>query len=273
MRVVLISRGTMSGGRALAQCLAERLGLRSVAREDLIAVVDHHGEYAKKVVDSLGRATHAYEQFSQWRRPYLILMRHSLLQLVRQGNVVYHGYSAHLLLPGLACCLRVRINAPMNMRLRNAMERLQVPEAEARDALLKEDEERVRWARFMYGRDIRDPSLYDVTFSLERLKLPTICSMVASAWQEGSEFGMTTEAAAQFENLALATAVEAALVSDQRTSELEVGAKARDGNLLLEGPYLDESQQTVVLEIAKAVPGVTEVQYQPGCFPGFDYVT
>lgn len=272
MPVILISRGTMSGGRALAGCLAERLGLRCVSREDLVALVDSHGAHAQKVLASLSRATRVYEQFSQLRRPYLILMRLALLQFIREGNVVYHGQSGHLLVPGLACCLRVRVNAPMALRVKNAMERLDLPEAEAHEAVLKEDEERVRWARFMYGRDIRDPNLYDVTFSLDRLSLGAICTMIAGTVGE-REFEPSAETAVAVEDLYLATSVEAALATDPATLSLEVGAQAHNGYVRLEGPYQDDDGLARIMAIVRSVPGVNDAEFQPGCPTSFEFTT
>jgi Cytidylate kinase-like family len=269
MPVVLISRGTMSGGEALSQCLAERLSLHYVCREDLIEVIDAQGEHAKKVRASLDRATRAYDQFGQLRRPYLVLMRRALLGFIREGDVVYAGYASHLLVPNLPCCLRVRINAPMPARVRNAVRRLSLPESEAREAVLREDEQRVRWGRFMYGRDIRDPDLYDVCFSLDRISLDAICSMIAAGLRE-KEFQRGPEAANALEELFLSASVEAALVSDPRTLGWEIGARARERNVLLEGPFLEERQLSDVLEVARAVEGVRAVEYQPGCASSFD---
>lgn len=272
MPVVLISRGTMSGGRALASCLAERLGLKSVSREDLVGLIDAHGTHAKKILASLNRASRAYEQFSQLRRPYLILMRCALLEFVREDNVVYHGHAGHLLIPSLACCLRVRINAPMSLRVSNAVRRLGLPAAEAQEAVLSEDEERLRWGRFMYGHDIRDSHLYDVTFSLDRLTVPAICVMISGALGE-KEFQPTPEAHAAIEDLYLATLVEAALATHPDTLGLEIGARAKDGSVFLEGPYQEAAGVDRIIEVAGAVPGVHAVEYEPGCPSSFEFAS
>ncbi len=264
MPVILISRGTMTGGKALAHCLADRLGLKCVSREDLVEVVDAHGEHAIKVMESLNRAARAYDQFSQNRRTYLILMRLALLEFIRQDNVVYHGYSGHLLVPSIPCCLKVRINGPMSLRVKNAMERLKLPEEEAREAVLKEGEDRVRWARFMYGRDIRDPNLYDVCFSLQRLSIEAICSMITSSL-DVPELKPSPEARKIIDDTYLATDVEATLATHPDTKDLEVGARANDGSVLIEGPYLEEENLGRVKQIALGVPGVRALEYQPGC--------
>ncbi len=264
MPVVLVSRGTMSGGQNLARCLSRRLSLRCICREDLLSAVDTHGGHARKVVESLERATRAYEQFSQHRRSFLILMRHALLGFIRDDDVVYHGYAGHLLVPTAPCCMRVRISAPLPLRARNAMQRLGLAETEAREAVKREDEDRVRWSRFMYGRDVRDPHLYDAWFSLERMSIETVCALVSAGLQE-KEFQRTPEARKVLDDLYLSTSVEAALVSDSRTLAWEIGARVRDGNVLLEGPYLEDAQLADALEVARSVEGVGAVEYQPGC--------
>ena len=59
MPVVLISRGTMSGGQMIGQCLSDHLGFRYVTREVLTAAVNAHGDLASRVVASLERASRA----------------------------------------------------------------------------------------------------------------------------------------------------------------------------------------------------------------------
>ena len=262
------ARGEMSGGQTLARCVAGRLSLRHICREDLIAVVDSHGEHAKKVRASLDRATRAYEQFSQLRRPYIVFMRRALLGLIRSGDVVYGGYASHLLVPSAPACLRVRINAGPALRIRNAVERLGVSEEEARERVFAEDEERVRWGRFMYGRDIRDPNLYDVCFAIDRISCETICEMIAAAVAQ-KEFERTPQMQAALDGLYLAATVEAALVGDPRTLSWEISARSEEGRIRLEGPFLEDRQLADVLDVARGVGQDRDVEYQPGYASSF----
>lgn len=270
MQVVLISRGSMSSGQALANSLAERLSFRCVCREDLVKSVDSLGEYAKKVLKTIHTATRAYEQFSQSRRPYLILMRQALLRFIYEGDLIYHGHAGHLLIPDLVWCLRVRIDASMQIRTKNAIERLQLPEAEAYEAVLREDEAMGRWARFMYGKDIRDPKLYDTLFSLDRLSLEGSSAMIEAALKE-KEFQPSNKDLQTLEDLCIAARAEAALVMDARLVNHEIRASSRKGQVSLEGPYLEESDLSHAIEIVRNVKGVREVDYQTGCAMSFDY--
>jgi len=117
MPVIFISRGTMSGVHRLVECLQNRTGVRCISVEDLVKIVNRHGEIANRIVDNLATATSAYAQFSDLRWPYVVLMRQAMLEEIRHDNLVYHGYSSHLILPNLRHFVRVRIEAPLTMRV------------------------------------------------------------------------------------------------------------------------------------------------------------
>lgn len=270
MPVILISRGTMSGVNLLVQRLAERTGYRCVAREDLVSRVNGaHGALAQHLVGELGNPAQAYEQLCDRRRPYVILMREALLALARSDNLIYHGYSGHLLLPPIKHFIRVRISAPRHLRIEMTMRRLQCCEDDAKKHITRDDEQRVRWARFVYGRDLRDPSLYDLCVNLESMSIATVGNLVHTV-QDDPDCQATPASQEQVVRLLLATRVEAALATDQRTADIELGAEADDaGDVTITGQYLNETRQSAVLEIAGTVPGVQQVKYRYGVAPTF----
>jgi hypothetical protein len=260
----------MSGGTLIGQCLVRNLGCPYASREELMALVNTHGEIANRVMASIGKAARDYRAFSELRRPYKILMRLALLEYARRGNLAYFGYSGHLLLPPVNHFIRVRLNAPLRLRMKTTMERLNLSEKEAMEYIERVDEERTRWARFMYGADIRDPRLYDVCVNLRRLSIHGACELLAAVTRQ-PEFQATPESLAQVEDLYLATRVEAALVTREATCDFEVAATATGGRIVLEGPYLEASDLDRVLGAARSVEGVEAVEYKPGYAPSVDY--
>ena len=269
MALLLISRGSFSGGQLISQCLSRTAGTRCLTREDLTAVVNTHGDLANQVLTSMARAAQDYSRLSALRRPYKILMQRALLEYVRHGDVAYFGYSGHLLLPGIAHAARVRILAPIQLRIEMLMKQGGVSEEQARERIHQVDEERSRWTRFMYGKSLKDPELFDLCINLERVSFPTACGMLLSLAQQ-SEFKPTPESMAAVESRYLCACVLAALIDNPRTFELEVGATAEGGCVTLEGPYLEDADRAAVLETVRAVSGVTDVQYKEGYAPTFD---
>lgn len=269
MRGVLISRPTFSDGEEVARCLAGRLGVPCISRADLVREVDRKGAYAQRVVASLSRASHAYQQFSRDRRVFIVLMRRALLEMVRDHDLVYHGHACHFLVPDLPCSITVRVNAPEALRVQRAAERHQLSTEEARDIVRREDRERVRWARFMYGKDLRDPTLYDICICLGCLPRAPVCSMLATLVTD-PELEPTSEQRERLEDIYLATSVEETLVLHPVTQELEVAALARGGAVRLVGPYLNPKAQSDVVAIAGSVPGVRSVSYEVGYAEAFE---
>jgi hypothetical protein len=269
MPILFISRGTMSGVYQLVDCLQGHTGLRCVSHENLTKIVNKYGELATRVVEQLADAISGYDQFSRLRWPYLVLMRHALLQEVLEDNMIYQGYSGHFLLPTFQNFIRVRIDAPFDLRIEMTMERLKCDEKAARDYITKADDERVRWGRFMFGRDLRDPKYYDLHLNLGHMSLKAMCGIFERVMAE-EEFKTRPETRVQVERLFLATSVEAALVTDPRTQTLEIAAQVEDGGLSLLGPYLKGAEAKMVMEIAAAVPGVGKVRYTPGYAPTLD---
>ncbi len=268
MSVVLISRGTMTGVARLVERLKSRTGVRCVSREDLARRVDRHGKLARDVVERLSKATQEYEEFCDLRRAYVILMREALLEFAVHDDLVYHGYSGHLLLPPIDHFIRVRITAPLEMRVKMTRERRGCSAEEAGEFVRQDDEDRVRWARFMYGQDIRDPQLYDACINLGRLTLDTACNLI-SELLEDADCQPTPASARAVDELLLASRVESALAADPRTSTVEASAKAGAGRVVLTGPYLVDAQLDTVVEIARGVAGVREVEYEYGYTPSF----
>ena len=269
MSVIFVSRGTMSGVHLLVDCLKERTGIRCISREVLQEEVNRHGELAKRILERLDKATSAYDQFSELRWPYLVLMRNALLDEIRRDNVVYHGYSGQFLLPPIRHFVRVRIEAPLELRVTMTMKRLGCDEKSAREHISEADDYRVKWARFMYGRDIRNTLLYDLTLNLGHMTLKAARGILACVMSE-EDFQASSKSQDEAERLYLATNVEVALITDPRTQSLEINAAVQDDGVNLIGPYLEERELSAVKEVAGGVAGVNNVRYSPGYATGIE---
>jgi cytidylate kinase len=264
MAVLFISRGTVSGVRILVDCLCEHTRFKCLSREDLMKEVSRYGDWATQAVEQLSTATSAYEQFSRTRRPYIVLMRQALLEKIRGNDlVVYHGFSGHLLVPRLKHFVRVRINAPLDLRLAMTMERLKCNEDSAREYIRNSDDHQVRWARFVYGLDIRNPALYDLNINFGHLTINAICGLLEHILLE-NDLRVSDELKVRVEQLFTASNVEAALVIDPRTREHEIEAKMEDDCVHLIGPYLENTELAIVTEVAQKVDGVERVEYKAG---------
>jgi len=104
--------------------------------------------------------------------------------------------------------------------------------------------------------------------NVERMSMEGACDMLRRVMHE-VDFQPTPESIAQVENDYIATQALASLVLDPKTLQLELSAGMSDGRLHLVGPYLSEADMKTVLSIVRSVPGVGDVQYEPGYAPAF----
>jgi cytidylate kinase len=267
MPIITISRGSMSGGQALAECVASALGVECVGRELLVAAAEKIGVSGDQLSQTLEKSPGVWERFSSERNLYVAAVRSALADRVVGGDVVYHGHAGHLLLRGVPAVLRVRLIAPLPMRLRAVMERQHVKPDAAHAYIQKVDEERLRWARFLYGVDLRDPGLYDLVLSLESMSIRSACNVVAATGQQ-SEFAVGDDTRARLREFALASRVKLALATQPASRSLALTVRAEGGVVTVSGDVPQATRlastsdrlEKELREIVSAVEGVTGVE-------------
>lgn len=276
MAIITISRGTMSGGVRLAECLAKRLGYPSLSREILVKAAEKLGVSEEALWARMEGRASFWKRLTEERKTYLIAVQSALADACVDGNLVYHGHAGHLLLNDLPNVLRVRVVAPLAMRIREAMNRDGHNYQAARDYIRWKDEQRVRWTKFVYHLDWRDPANYDFVINLKHTNLNTACAMIAAVVQMPA-YATTEAVKKQLHDFALECRVRVALAVNalSRAVSFEVTADSDEVEILGEmaacgvlvrsmGPTEDE-----VRLIAKTVDGVREARVDLRRYPEF----
>jgi len=180
MAIITISRGTMSGGRAVAECLATRLGYPCLAREVLQDAAKALGASEETVQQKLQMPPGPWDLLTRERTAYIVAVQAALAAQCVGGNLVYHGLAGQLLLRDLPGVLRVRLIAPVPVRVQALLaQHAHTNHAAAERFIRRIDHQRRRWVRLMYGVDLTDTTLYELTVNLESITLDTACVMIA----------------------------------------------------------------------------------------------
>ncbi len=250
MPIVTISRGSMSGGRALAQCVSGALAIPCVGREILIETAAGLGVPEKALAEKMEKGPGFWDRFTPERQTYLAAVQAALAEHALTGNLVYHGLAGHLLLRGVPAVLRVRLIAPLEMRIRAVMEQEGLEREESERYIRRVDDERLRWTKSMYDVHLFDPQLYDLVVNLEALSMASACALVVEAARR-PEFSVTGEVKAKLEDFALASRVKLALATQPATRSLELSVRASGGVVTVSG------------EVPEAVmPGRTSTRWE-----------
>jgi len=258
MPIITISRGTGSGGLMLATRIAEVLGYEAVSREDIVAEATRFGVSEGELQEALLKPPGLWSRFSHQRNRYLAFMQAALCKRVQAGEMVYHGNAGHLLLPGVAHVICIRLIAPVTFRIELLKARSGMSDDTARAHIEKVDREREHWTRFLYGVDWLDPTLYDLCINLRTMELDDAVDLVIRTARAAS-FQPTAESRKAMGDLVLASRVRAALATDHRTAGAEVEVHAKDATVVLRGRLRPAALVDAVLDVVGQVEGVEKV--------------
>jgi cytidylate kinase len=266
MAIITVSRGSFSGGKILAECLAGNLGYRCIDRDVIVEKAAAYGVNQAELRDALQKAPSFWDRFKHKKYVYLTLIQAALTEEVREGKAVYHGNAGHLLLRGVNHVLRTRIVAPLDFRINMVQDRLKIARNEALAYINRMDGDRQKWTHYLYGVDWGDPSLYDVVLNLESLDIKEACEIIATVARQRC-FEETPESQAAMDDLSLASRIRANLVMDPATADLEVEVSARSGAVAVTGHLGNQDARREVERVAWKVPGVTDLNLE-GLVPG-----
>jgi cytidylate kinase len=266
MPIVTVSRGTMSGGTALAECAAKALGSPCLAREVLVSAATALGVSEEFLKERIERAPGLWERLGAERKTYVLAVQSALAEHVAKGDAVYHGLAGHLLLRDIPQVIRLRLIAPLETRVRALMEQRGMTRDGAERFIAQVDQQRMRWTRLMYNADIEDPRLYDLVINLDKTTLESACAVVVTMARR-PEFTIDDAARAGLTDFALACKVRLALAIQPASRGLELDVTARSGVVTLAGKVpkpdmLTHASDRWIGELRKVVeevPGVKKV--------------
>jgi cytidylate kinase len=269
MAIITVSRGSMSGGEALARAVSEALGYPMLGRDVLVAAASSLGVSEETLSRKFEKSPGLWGRLTSDRRLYVVAVQAALAEKAASGNLVYHGHAGHMLLRGVPCVLRVRLIAPLEMRVQAVVERQGLSREAAIEYIRNIDEDRIRWTKFIYGVDWSDPSIYDLVVNLERMSLGTACAVVTSAVGR-AEYAATDEVKRQLADFVLASRVKLALATHPQTRNVELNVRSEGGVIEVAGDMPNAEFLTrpttrgedELRDTARSVDGVKDVHLQ-----------
>lgn len=107
--------------------------------------------------------------------------RKTIHQLCRLGNVIIVGRGSNIITQDLSNMVHVRLIGSFERRVIRMKEALKLNEKEAQAWVKKTDHARQRYVMAHFGKDIDDPSLYDLVINTDHFKDDMIVAIVGEA--------------------------------------------------------------------------------------------
>ena len=189
--VITVSREPGAGGSDIARRLAKALGLDLIGGQIIQHVADS-AKMSRRVIESLDerevtfRETLLSSLFGE-NRPWPGEYLHHLTRVIGTigifGNVIIVGRGANFVLPKEKI-FRVRVIAPMDMRIKYFMEDRGYTKAEAEQFVVKKESNRKAFVRKYFNTDMADPAHYDLIINTEKISIASATESIIVAFSQ-----------------------------------------------------------------------------------------
>ena len=254
MPIITIYQGASGEGQELAEMVAEALGYRCVGREVLVEASRRYRIAEAKLNEIVEKGPRWWERLLQDLRPYRVALQAALCELAHDGKMVYHGHLGHELLSGIGHLLKVLLTAPVEFRIEQVRARQSITDVAARQYIEEVDKARSRRLLAMFGADWRDPNRYDLILNMGKMSREGAKRVIIEA-AKLEEYQPTAASNRAFNDLALATRVEATLFASPDLHGLALEIQAKDGHVHVKG-RVGQGLEDEVERLVKNVPGV-----------------
>ena len=258
MPILAMSREMGSLGTYIGQEVARRLGYAFVRHEIIAEAAQVYEAAEENLIATVEARPGVWDSLSEMARRHFAFIAAEVFDFALKDNVVIVGRWSTLLLRGVHHALRVRVCAPMELRVRRTEERLGIGPDEARVHVERSDRGVRARIRQFFDVEWSEPLNYDLNLSTERFTVEggadLLCYVLARP-----EWQATEASRAALQDAALAARVRAALKADPETTRLNVKIICRGGRLELAGTVESPENRDAAARVAATVPGVLAV--------------
>jgi cytidylate kinase len=262
MPVIAMTQEMGSLAKDVALQVAETGGL-AVMRHEVLQHVAGKMEVPTSLVKRLreGKAR-LVERLSTDKQLLAVYTAQEVYAMAARGNIVVRGWGATLLLRPVRHVVRVRVTRPFDQRVAWVMEHLDTDDrGMAEIEVRRSDTAHADRMNAQFGVTWGDPLLFDLVLNTDRLSVESCAAQILQLATR-PEFQETPESVASLDNLALESAVRAALKDDPVTQAIDVSIEASGGQLALRGIVLTAEESSDAERVAGAVTGVGKVDNQ-----------
>lgn len=271
MPIITISRGVCSGGTQLAELLHAKLGWPTLGQDETsTAAAKAYRMTEEELLRGLYLPANLYERFTQRKTRYLLATSATITDLFGDGNGIYHGLAGQFLLHDLCTAFKVRIVAPMALRIQTAMFRQSLTRDQANRYIRTADDHRLHWGRQIFDADVNDPDLYDLVVKLDQVSLETAANLITEIMQS-EDRQPTPQCIRDYQDFALCKRIEAELFFNSAFTPDMARVSVKNGEVHLVGDRSFETNRNKLIEFVGKIRGVTTIRTDDGAVNTFEF--
>uniref|UniRef100_A0A7V4G6U1 Cytidylate kinase-like family protein n=1 Tax=Desulfobacca acetoxidans TaxID=60893 RepID=A0A7V4G6U1_9BACT len=261
MAILTISREYGAGGRDIGRLVAERLHYEYVDKEKLFRDLDAAGGRWGRVAREVDEVCPTLWERHDWQyRGYVARLEALILEYAARDRVVLIGRGSNILLKDVPFCLKVRLVAPLEVRIERIMVRDSLDREAAARLIHQVDHERQCYITATYGRTWEDEKLYDLILNTGTLTFAGTADLLIRELQQKDALA-TPEARAHLQDLALAATLKAKLATDPRLFIPTLEVHWEGDTLVVAGIIHTPKEKLLVEELSRQAAGTRPLRF------------
>lgn len=255
MPIIAMTKEMWSMGSSIGQEIARELGYQFIRKDIMREAAREFHALEKKLVEAVEEKPGFFEILGETARRHHIFVAAEVFEFALRDRVVIMGRWSTQLLKNIEHAVRVRICAPLDIRMHRMKEQLSIGDAEAFQRIRQHDQGVASRIHQFFDVEWADPLHYDLTINTGKLSLGAAVAQVTRL-AEAPEFQPTETSRRRLENLALAAKVRAMLKSQRATVHLDLDVVAHEGDVTIRGIVPEVVDRDEIDRIARTVAGV-----------------
>ncbi len=264
MPVITLFSGSYCSGEDVARKVVEALGYKLV---DDQALVDEAGKRFKidagKLLKAMTGKASVFNKFTHEKERSLAYLQMAMADFLEQDNLLFQGFSMHLIPGDISHVLRTCVIADIKHRTGLASKKEGLSEKDAIKKIHKDDESRVLWVEYLFNK--KDPwaaELYDIVLPMNKNSVDDAAAIIVENVKK-EVLKVSPESMKAVEDFRLASEVNLKLAVEGH----DVKVSAKEGSVLVtinKHVLMLSSLEEELKRIVSTVPGVQGVETKVG---------
>ncbi|MBF0542520.1 MAG: response regulator [Nitrospirae bacterium] len=262
MSILSVFSGTYCFGNEIAKALADKLQYTLVKEDEFLENVSKiYNLSPKKLKKALYGEPSVFNEFTHEKERAITYIKFEIASLIKKDNIVFQGFSAHMIPKELSSVLRVCLISDIEYRIKVA-HKLDTAKKVTQSDILKEDTYLNNLTNVLFNKKPWDTNLYDIMIPVDMMLESEAVDLVMENIQK--DVVKTTEKSIkEFEDFFTAATVQKTL--SQKGHEVNVICKNMIVTIIIEKYVIRlKHLEDELRKIALTVKGVRGVENRVG---------
>lgn len=260
MSLITISQDFASGGFAIAKKVAEELNVKVYDDDRLKEKALELGVNPENLPGLEEKVPGFFDRLLR-KTPeiYLDVLQGVVYRVAEQGEGIIFGHGAQVLLKDFECALHIRVFAPREKRIQNAMVKRGVDRKHAEKIIRIKDDQLNGFFQYAFQGNNSDPALYDLIINTDKISWEQAAKQIIDLARSDEIKACSLTALETMRRMGLEKKIHASFLDAGITPNMIFIKVPEPGVVDLSGFADSEEQKKLIVKIAQEIEGVSRV--------------